>query len=215
MKTKIALMSAAAVVLAIALSAGSVLAREAGARPRHRADRQPGPVMERRAERLELGEMQRQRVRELFEAGREKARAAGTREERLDAMRETRKRIRDVLTENQQQTLDKLREAARERRQDRVQQRGQRLGDRLGLDEMQRQRIRELRDGARERMRAADTREQRRDEMRNARQRIRGTLTEGQQQKLEGLHRQIRARGEPGARTRVQRRQDRRRRGCN
>lgn len=123
----------ATITLLALFSTLTALPPVAGAEPPRRGPRgggPPGPVMERLAEKLELTDEQREKMKAVLEETRAELRESAG--DAASKVREVRERVRGELTEEQRAKLDGVRKEAGERVRGLVQQHGPRLERRVG-----------------------------------------------------------------------------------
>ncbi|MFW6157727.1 MAG: hypothetical protein ACOC8E_00045 [Planctomycetota bacterium] len=185
-------------MLAFAMCASPALAREGKGRGEGRGRRRACPRHLMRAplvDELDLGEKQKEKIKELREAARDKIRDADSREERHKLIKQLRKDVHAVLTEDQLGQLEKLRERSgghgpgthhrKAGRHGGVL--GRHIGRALDLGEKQKEKIKELREAARDKIRDADSREERHKLIKQLRKDVHAVLTEDQLGQLEKL----------------------------
>jgi hypothetical protein len=195
--------------------------------PRRRPDFSPEQSIERLAERLDLTEQQKSAVQSYLEDQRSQMEVLRndttlTREQRMERVREigeqTRAKIHSILTVEQQQRAEGLRNEARQRDQERGEDRLGRVERLLELTPDQKTQVQSYLENQRTQLQALRdnsslTQEQRRDQARAIHQQtqssIRSLLDPLQQQKLDDLQasqrdaaRRGRRRGGPGGRRR-------------
>ncbi|MFO7898134.1 MAG: hypothetical protein R6V58_03625 [Planctomycetota bacterium] len=156
-------------------------------------------MMGRLTDELDLGEKQKEKIQELREAAREQLEGAESPEKRREVMQQLQQDIRALLTKDQLAELEKLKEARAGRRgrgPGRTMRRGpgarfgmlrRRGGRALDLTDEQREKMARLRKGLREKLRDAETPEQRREILKNLRGEIQGVLTPEQRKKIEAF----------------------------